>query len=544
MDGEGERLIRGHLEEIASSDEFRRAERQVEILRALVAVSLRGNEPTAREIATRVYGRGDDGSIHALKQSMHNLRRSLALYYSRLETPPAVRFDPGDRGYALRILRHPAPQTARRMTSRFIPGRRTAAVLIVLSLVVVTAVVIGGWWNRPRFPASVQVVEGWPILVDEDGVQVTSPSWEPFLKPRFVEEAWAYKPRGWDDERYLASILRVAVLERSEKQSPQVIVLHLPQHEPGLGRLYLVDGATGTELGSLALPYLPHAADVRELHYITDPPGPAVFQLFHMQPADLDGAGRLDELVVNLRIRGDQNPGFASQILALDFSEGIQVRRDYWTAGHVDLRLLRDFDSDGKVEFVLAGTNNDYQKAVVVVLSIDEPDGRTRTGDLHRYFEEIADLDENGIILRFPRTPVSESREYATFRPVVSKITYSASPPSFTVLVRDTYGGKLADRGEEGRLKFILPFDGGDVVASLDSYDFYLRELPLLWPERFPPGASSAEITKELDRYQRELASKVEIWDGGAQDRAWRKLTAERLANALGVLRSAQTIPE
>jgi len=502
--------VLAHLEDVLASPSLQRAERQAEILRVLVDAALAGRGVHGRELALAVYGRADEGSIHALKQAVHNLRRSLALHYAGLASAPAVRFELSERGYVVQIAgAEPRPPT----TTPSGPRAWWRSWGLLLPVVAAAAVVaaVGLWPSRPRpGPANTEQVSV-PVSTDRQGSAPEDWTGTPD-RSSGGEKSGAVPPQ---------EHLQVATLD-SGTDHPVVAVARMPPGKPGEGVLSAFDGRSRELLDSLLLPHFPGRRPPEKLHFGSH----AVPCLFHLGPFGahaLDGDGERNDLVLGLSMSTGPDVNYPSQILVVEFAGRWRLRRSYWTIGSSDPHLVRDFDGDGRAEILVRGHNNDWNEGVLVILRPDEPDGRTPFGPDRKIFEEVAQLPENGLVLRFPRTKLSLDPDYRTARGVVKSVDADVFPaPRFVVTVGDVAPYPFRDDDVAGDLDFDLSLDREEFAVTFKPYDFYRVEMRRLFPEESPADYADA------------LGAQVQYWDGSEPVPRWRTLTPAALRKLLG----------
>ena len=134
-------------------------------------------------------------------------------------------------------------------------------------------------------------------------------------------------------------------------------------------------------------------------------------------------------------------------------------------------------DRDGNAEIVLRGMNNDYNDAMLVILKLDEPDGRTPLGPRRKIFREIETLEENGLIIRFPRTVLSVYDPSRSLRASVNSIDLGQFPDRFLVTVGDFNPVVLGPGELNARIRFDLNLNREEIRVNFLDYDFYLAEI-------------------------------------------------------------------
>ena len=90
--------MRGHLQNVLSSEAFKGGKRAQEFLQMVVEHALAGRLDSLRErmLGAEMFGRAidyDTGNDSVVRVKASEVRRRLAEYYRKLETPPAVRIE-------------------------------------------------------------------------------------------------------------------------------------------------------------------------------------------------------------------------------------------------------------------------------------------------------------------------------------------------------------------------------------------------------------------------------------------------------------------
>ena len=521
-----------HLEKVLASPSFRRAGMQAAVLRALLEAALEGDEPTGRELARKVYGRDNEASLQALRQTVRNVRRSLDLYYAGLPSPTQVRFEFSSPGYNLRVLEQGQVQQIDKTPRRGLAGRLILAILLMGGVIVATAMIASLFWPDP-FPARVETRDGLPVVVDARGREINE--WTERLQGGLDLDLQVLRHEGQTPAELAKNLLRSAILTPGGVgQYPRVAVADMTTDEPGEGQLLLFDGRDGREIDSLPLPYFPDLPDTVTLHFDEEGPTPSHFYVSDFEVSDLDGDGQ-HELVLGLTIGSGMDPNYPTQLIALDVDDGKWVvRRNYWAAGNMAIELIQDLDRDGNAEIVLRGMNNDYNDGMLVILKLDEPDGRTPLGPRRKIFREIENLEENGLIIRFPRTVLSVYDPSRSLRASVNSIDLGQFPDRFLVTVGDFNPVVLGPGELNARIRFDLDLTREEIRVNFLDYDFYLAEMKKMIALGDLEDKWHIMETKRLDEYGKYLATQVLYWDGSEPDPEWKQLTPARLKTVLG----------
>src|SRR5580658_626038 len=90
--------VRDHLQDVLSSDAFKGGKRAQDFLQLVVEHALAGRSDCLRErmLGAEMFGRAidyDTGNDSVVRVKASEVRRRLAEYYRKLQTPPAVRIE-------------------------------------------------------------------------------------------------------------------------------------------------------------------------------------------------------------------------------------------------------------------------------------------------------------------------------------------------------------------------------------------------------------------------------------------------------------------
>ncbi len=523
-----------HLEEVLASETFRRASTQAQVLRALVQASLESREPSARELVQAVYGKDTESYQHALRQAVYALRGSLERYYGSLQTPQTVRFELAERGYTLRIIQHSDSSGNVRRLRSVAPQARLFRwpVLGALGLAALAVPSAAIWQlSRPEpIPARIEIRGGLPTLLDGNGREVAWWAQVLGVKSPLDLEPPGHEHRGWPElgERSVPA----AVLDsQAGGDTPSVVLAKVTPMKPGESRLLLLDGRSGKTIASIGLPYFPNSPTPQTLHFSEEEGGEWASHphVGAMGLRDFDGDNRHDDLLLSLLLP----PLYPTQILALSMDQSLRVRRNYWTDGNIEVVLVEDLDGDGKAELVLRGTNNDFQQAMLVILRLDEPDGRTPEKGRRPVFREIQDLPQNGLVILFPRTPVGLDPALHTPRAWVRSISGRPGSKGFLVMVDDVSPSPQQPGETQWKIQFDLSPNREEIGVTFLDYDFYLAHMKKLIGAGTIKDRWRILETDTLDEYGRDLSLQVMYWDGSEPKPEWRQLTTEKLKEVL-----------
>lgn len=97
---------------------------------------------------------------------------------------------------------------------------------------------------------------------------------------------------------------------------------------------------------------------------------------------------------------------FPNQIVILD-SKG-KVKGEYWNSGYLNRCEIADIDKDGRADLLLAGCNNEYKKACLVVFDTEDIDGGSPQDNETWASDELNRGTEKYYIL-FPRTDFDDA---------------------------------------------------------------------------------------------------------------------------------------
>ncbi len=529
--------VLNHLGEIQCSARFSHARIQLKMLEVLVDAALNGEDiESGWHLAEKVYGNepafdGSEVFYNRTKSTLSSLRLMLARYYAELSEPPAIWFELPDRGFKLRLVsdeeRMEAPSRASILQRWAVWG-----LCIVIALAFTG---LGVWWFAgPRsLPANVSTRDGFPILLDRNGREIISEKWS-----RLLWNGTNIDPVGQGHQLRSRDILagmhvKADVVESGSAAADVAVAIatFLPE-EPVGGELLLLDGRTAEKIDSLPLPYF-HDRQPKPILRFGGEEGDlsADFHLESLSSYDLDGDNRKSELIVCINM-ADHYP---SQLLAIDASDGLTVLRNYWSAGHSNNPMISDINGDGRKEIIISGTNNDFQQAFVAILRPGQPDGRTPIGPRKKVFEEIEGLEENGFLLRFPRTAVGKDPDSRTPRGY-ARVSEKTSPDGkFVVEVRDV--NPVPPRGPdetERIIQFDLSPDLEEVKVNFNAdYDFYETEMERLIASGRVVDRWNIMRTGRLEEYEADLATQVEYWDGSEPNPEWRPFTPRDLQRFL-----------
>lgn len=522
-------LIEAHLQELLAMPEFSRAQVQARALAAMVEGLLQGRELGGSDIARAVYGRADDAYVRAIRQVKRELRFKLLRHYAsgppgpvRIEliedhysavarlasaargnsggpsrpadtTVAADTAEPAVAGHGPHPTDEPtasggserevptspgAPPIAR---ARARPGRRGAALhsgtarIVLGAGLLLTVAVAGTWALRPRslvesaLPATIAEADRRLVVQDRDGLVLEQ--WTARLLA--ITEFAATRPPGISPIELWASISAAPVVG----DRPGLVALAACDHvRPDACRLFIVEASSGDALSSLAVPVLnPPGGRPASLHAPTDGAMDFIFKVQKMMAAELDGDGKGDELVLNLR----HMCLFPSQIVVLEPGPPPRVIADFWSMGNVELKVLPDLDGDGADEIVALGERNADQAAFAWILppipasrglSARTPDGRRPT-----MLDEVRHLPVAGITLVFPTSPLArpEFTDLWTMRGTARDVTFDGSNRVLTFHVFDAIHGPHGG----GRMDFTVDLSTLTVGVRFVDYDLYLREL-------------------------------------------------------------------
>jgi hypothetical protein len=182
-----------------------------------------------------------------------------------------------------------------------------------------------------------------------------------------------------------------------------------------------------------------------------------------------------------------QHPEFPSYAAILT-PEG-KLRGEYWNSGRLSDYVFIDLDGDGRKELILAGTNNEYLKACLIVLDPDNAWGASPQSGEYR----AADLPPGTekYYLLFPRTAVDRLEDLRE---------------AFDMI--DLFGQDRIMAGTiSSKIFFRLNFRM-EIEAVIDSDAFWRKYRTYQEEGRLPPRAP------DPDSLRRELAAGVLYWDG------------------------------
>lgn len=185
-----------------------------------------------------------------------------------------------------------------------------------------------------------------------------------------------------------------------------------------------------------------------------------------------------------------QYPDYPSQFVVLD-AAGKELG-EYWNPGHFNEFVYEDLDSDGRIEIVAGGVNNDYGKAFVLVFNPLNLSGAAPQPDPERKFKSIGPGSEKYYIL-IPRTDVDLQDGY---------------PVDATASIESTKNKEISVLSVRSKLYYEFSY-GLEFLRIRRSHGFLVMH-----KKAFDEGKVRSVLD---DAYFENLGKGVRYWDGVAK---------------------------
>ena len=473
--------IKEALEEVLSSETFRRTERLSEILSYIVKRYLDAGAESLNQktIGADIFGIEYDAraDYHLVRRSVNELRKKLALYYAGEGRNSSIRIwiptgayvpmfeetgfetvtDRAESGLSKTRLHTLLSVMDRRW--KIVSSVSIACIMVIALILVLYSVGPTGGRDGDRVPASIRRDGNFFEVLNEKGERLwTGVLPGPIVRTNLIEDI------NGDGEK------EVLVSDSTQEEGPE-------------GGTLFCYSETGTRLWELPLAP-PDQVPFRDLTR----PGP--FTLVNILSEDIDGDGRLE-----LYFQAQHIHDFPTRLIRIS-AEG-EILDSYWHPGNLLVLRSIDINEDGDKELLLGGCHDGYgQKAVLALLDPFEINGRAPA--------------QIGTAQHAVGIPLAKHFLYILFTRCEMAEPYPEQAPMVERVVHNRFGLKVWTREPHAP-----QWDLGGVVYFFDSFMNLTRATlasTTMWSvcrdyrrEHKLPEPDPAEI-------EEELASGVEIW--------------------------------